>query len=161
MKIVQSEDKYVHGAWVLVEEAIRERSNEEGILFYTFLEDVFNHSAGHPNLDNIIENPWVGITHNPIRAFESTKEERHRYNGEGFLKSMANCKGLFCMSTNESEKWKKYLITLRDSPDQENLNKAYDFTNIKIETLLFPARHINARFSWEGFCKNKKKRLHS
>jgi len=158
-KLVKSKDKFIHGAWDSAEKAIKENLSGKGILFHSFLEDTFNHSISDPNLENAINSLWVGITHNPIDSFKWTKQKRYRFNGEGFIQSMKYCKGLFCMSISESEKWKKYLTVMRDSPNNAGLNRPYDFTGVKIESLLHPARDINVRFSWEDFCKNKTKRL--
>lgn len=146
MSLIRSKDKFVHGAWAKAENVIESIDLPEGVLFFSFLEDWFNYRPNWPRIANTIKSPWIGIIHTPIDSYKFNGEERYKFGGKGFLDSMKNCKGLFLMSTAEKKKWQKYAKKLK-------------LKDLKVESLIHPARKITYNFNWDRFNINNEKKV--
>jgi hypothetical protein len=141
--IVYTSNITEHNNWFNVEKNIM-NIDKEGI-FVSFCDIYFN---DHPN--NIINEKWYGIIHNPVdwELYTPWGDKRTLFNISSFIDSLKFCKILFVMAESQ-------IIPIK------NLLYLNGFTSIKVISLIHPINKLNYEFNYDKYILNNSKSIYS
>ena len=131
-----------NGGWSYALKTLNKVSGVNGVRLECFLDKNFCWINSN---QEIIQEDWVGILHNPIEApqwYLNQVRNKQITKSSSFIKSLENCKGLYVFSNYE----KKILF--------DHLNKFKQ--DIKINVLRHPVSKSENKWSIENFNSDKK-----